>query len=437
VGSQSDRILADHRTIGTIIVNAAGALPTLDNDGEAHEVLSGAGRFRHRRTVAEAEKNKTRQTKLRRVSPETRKNNKMNAKRIIALSGAVLLALTSTCLAAGWRHHYNGNGNPGLGPPGAGYGQSQYVYTPLNVGPYNPQGTTWYGINNSGELVGNTDWPGPAPAGTTPPEIVVATILDKGNLTTWAATLPDGSKSPWSEFIGVNDKGVIVGDYYDEDLSVLGTIAYDFVRSPDGHITLLPPVPVPGGAPSYFVDENISINNEGTIVGTFTLDPNWQNDQAPAYASQGFILKDGKYTTWSYPGASATWFNAINDKGTIGGEWMDAAGNAYGFLLNKDGSTTSIVPPASLSPAGPPNFSAVSWVEALNNDDEAVGPYLYYDGATGATTWGGFLLSHGIYTQIYLPNEVGDTEPCSINDEGVIAGGYGGWQYGFVATPVH
>jgi hypothetical protein len=394
-------------------------------------VLSGASGFRHRRTVAEVETNKTRQTKPRRVSPEKRKNNKVNAKKIITLSGAVLLALTSTSLAGNWCHHHKGKGNPGFGPPGTGYGQSQYVYTQVNVGPYNPPETTWYGINNSGELVGNTGWPGPAPAGTTPPEIIVATILDKGNLTTWAATLPDGSTSPWNEFIGVNDKGVIVGDYYDEDTSVLGTAAYDFVRSPDGHITLLPPVPVPGGAPSYFVSENISINNEGTIVGTFTLDPDWQND-LPAAAPQGFIFKDGKYTTWTYPGASGTCFTAINDDGAIGGEWLDAAGNGYAFLLNKDGSTTSIVPPASLSPAVPPT----SWVNSLNNKGEVVGVYLYFDVTTGATTWGGFLLSHGIYTQIYLPNEVGDTEPCSINDEGVIAGSYEGWLYGFVATPV-
>ena len=116
---------------------------------------------------------------------------------------------------------------------------------------------------------------------------------------------------------------------------------------------------------------------------------------------------------------------------------MDAAGNWYGFLLNKDGSTTSIVPPASLSPAIPPNFSAQSLVNGLNNHDEVVGFYLYYDVTTGATFWRGFLFSHGTYTQIYLPNDAGDTYPVSINDEGVIAGTYDNAMQGFVATPVH
>jgi hypothetical protein len=274
----------------------------------------------------------------------------MNAKTIITLSGAVLLALTSTSVAGNWRHHYNGNGNPGFAPPCAGKGQSQYVYTTANVGPYNPPGCSWFGINNFGELVGNTGWPGPAPAGITPPEIVVATIFDQGNLTTWSATLPDGSTSPYSEFMGVNDKGVAIGDYLDD---ANPRLAHDLIRSPDGHITLLPPVPVPGGAPSYFVYFNEAINNEGTIVGTFTLDPNWLNDwgngDLPAF--QGFILKDGKYTTWAYPGATQTFFEAINDNGTIGGQWVDAAGTGYAFLLNKDGSTTSIQVPASSSAA--------------------------------------------------------------------------------------
>ena len=333
----------------------------------------------------------------------------MNAKKRITLSSAVLLVLTSSCLAAG-------------------PGQIEYDYITVNVGPYNPPGSQWFGINNSGALVGNTGWPGPAPAGTTPPEIGVATILDKGNLTTWSATLPDGSTSGWSEFMEVNEHGVIVGDYWDDSLP----IAYDFVRSPDGHITLLPPVPVPGGAPSYFVAENIGINNEGTIVGTFTLDPNWTSDY-PAAAWHGFIFKDGKYTTWDYQGASSTWFDSINDNGTIGGAWRDAAGNGHAFLLNKDGTTTSIVPPASLSPAEP----AYSFVNGLNNKGDVVGVYRYYDVTTATTFSRGFLLSDGIYSQIYLPNDAGDTWALNINDEGVIDGTYGNFSNGFIATPVH
>jgi hypothetical protein len=356
----------------------------------------------------------------------------MNAKKLITLSGAVLLALTSTALPDGKHHDDDGNGNPGSVPPDVNkrQDQSQYVYTTVNVGPYNPPSSSWFGINNSGELVGNTGWPEPAPAGTTPPEIIVATLLDKGNLTTWSATLPDGSTSPFSEFIAVKDNGVILGDYVDDATPAEW---HEFVRSPDGHITLLPPVPVPGGAPSYFMFENEDMNNEGTIVGTFTLDPNWQNDPFSGLGAQGFILKDGKYTTWAYPGASMTLFEGINDKGTICGGWFDGAGNQYAFLLNKDGSTTSIEPPASLSPAVPANSVAV----ALNDNDELLGWYTYYDVTTAATVWRGFLLSHGVYTQIYLPNDAGDTYANSINDEGVIAGTYGGFNYGFIATPVH
>ena len=344
----------------------------------------------------------------------------MNAKKLITLSGAVLLALTSTCLAGDWRHHSNGNGNPGFGPPGAGCGQSQYVYTTVYAGPPETPGTTWFGINNSGELVGNRSFP----------DITVAEILDKGNLTTWSATLPDGSPSPWSEFLGVNDNGVIVGDYFDETF----TLAYDFIRSRDGDITLLPPVE-PG---AFFVNEDLGINNEGTVVGTFALDPNWSSDW-PAVVAQGFIFKDGKYTTWTYPGATETVFNGINDKGTIAGAWLDAAENWHAFLLNKDGSTTSIEPPASLSPAVPAHSFAV----ALNDNDEVLALYHCHDNATDATFQSSFLLSHGVYTQIQFPPNPQYpidtiTAALSINDEGVIAGAYGpNWSMGFVATPVH
>ncbi|MGA2659062.1 MAG: hypothetical protein ABSH34_16290 [Verrucomicrobiota bacterium] len=326
----------------------------------------------------------------------------MNTTKIISLSGAVLLALTSTCLAAG-------------------HGQLEYVYTTVYAGPPESPGTTWFGINNSGELVGNRSFPA----------ITVATILDEGILTTWSATLPDGSPSPWNEFTGVNDNGVIVGDYFDESF----TLAYDFIRSRHGDITLLPPVE-PG---AFFVDENLGINNEGTVVGTFTLDPNWFSDW-PAFVPQGFILKHGKYTTWAYPGASAvgTFFAAINDKGTIAGAWWDAAKNFHAFLLNKDGSTTSIEPPASLSPAVPADSFAV----ALNDNDEVLVWYNYQDDATGATISSSFLLSHGIYTQIQLPNPQYPIDTLtyanSINDEGEIAGAYGpNESEGFVATPVH
>jgi hypothetical protein len=357
----------------------------------------------------------------------------MNAKKLITLSGAVLLALTSTCLADDWGNRHNGNGNPGSGPPGGGHGPLQYVYTTVNVGPYNnPPGTIWFGINNSGELVGNTD--GNTGPGT--PEITVATILDKGVLTLWSATLADGSASPWSEFMAVNDSGQILGDYEDD---ATPPEFHLFTRSRGGDITLLPPVE-PG---AFFVSESEDLNNEATIVGTFTLDANWVHDffiggDAVALAAQGFILKDGRYTTWAYPGATSTFFSGLNDKGTIAGGWVDSAGNWNAFLLNKDGSTTSIVPPASLSPV------LGGYVEAIdvNNNDEVLVQYTYYDDTTGVTVPSSFVLSHGIYTQIYLPSPQYPIDtiiyPQRINDEGVIVGGWGpGGNEGFVATPVH
>jgi len=117
---------------------------------------------------------------------------------------------------------------------------------------------------------------------------------------------------------------------------------------------------------------------------------------------------------------------------------VDSAGNWNAFLLNKDGSTTSIVPPDSLSPV------LGGYVEAIdvNNNDEVLVQYTYYDATTGVTLPGSFVLSHGVYTQIYLPSPQYpiDTSiyPQRISDEGVVVGGYGpGAVYGFVATPVH
>jgi probable HAF family extracellular repeat protein len=53
------------------------------------------------------------------------------------------------------------------------------------------------------------------------------------------------------------------------------------------------------------------------------------------------------YTTLDVPGALRTYANGINASGQIVGYYVDAGGTYHGFLLDVDGSYTTIDPPAA------------------------------------------------------------------------------------------
>lgn len=325
------------------------------------------------------------QTMKKAQQPMKRRAGRTTALGLAGLVG--LLTLPATSRASGGQKD---NGN--------------YEFTAFNVPttvPVSPGiGTTAFGINNRGQIVGN--FPTYAPDGVT--VWIAGFLFEDGKFID--LSIPG---SPWTELIKINDHGVAVGDYLDPDQNTFQ--AHHFVRRVDGTIQLLPPV-MPGAG---FLAENIGINNQGTIVGSFDL-----ADGVP----QGFILNDGAYSIFNYPGAAGTFLREINNSGTILGFWLDAQGNLHGFLRDSKGSLAPIEMPG----AGVGGTFAFG----LNNIGEVVGMYFGTD-----SNLHGFVLSHGVYITLDAPNDGGYTAALGINDEGVIVGSYGpGGDEGLIATPV-
>jgi hypothetical protein len=171
------------------------------------------------------------------------------------------------------------------------------------------------GLNASGAVVGYASsdnqhfdgflWSGQGPVPSIISPSFTTTILVSGS----TATFP----------IAINAEGVVVGCYsITSPAPSFAKTYYDFLYQPDGTITTLA---VPGTVPycGYVGDEQtgifnvaprtITLNREGTIIGTYTNAAN---------VPVGFIQKkDGKLTTFTHPNATMTMPTAINNHDVI------------------------------------------------------------------------------------------------------------------------
>jgi hypothetical protein len=110
------------------------------------------------------------------------------------------------------------------------------------------------------------------------------------------------------------------------------------------------------------------INRDGTIVGSFK-DKNLQN------RFRGFVLSGDTATAFDYPDGAAvsTFFDAINDKGLVAGDWYDADFKFHPFLF--DSNTLSfapiVVPGATSAGVGGVNNAGIVTINADSM------PYVY------------------------------------------------------------
>jgi hypothetical protein len=125
------------------------------------------------------------------------------------------------------------------------------------------------------------------------------------------------------------------------------------------------------------------INDDGHIVGTTGV--------------QGFILRDGVFHIFSFPGAFLTTAFGINNDGQIVG-----SGSLGSFLLDE----------GLFSPIDPPGSGTTSALD-INNHGQIVG-------VSGSQ---GFLLEEGVFHFINVPGS-SDTLARGINDLGQIVGDY-------------
>jgi hypothetical protein len=129
---------------------------------------------------------------------------------------------------------------------------------------------------------------------------------------------PKGPNSV-NELLGVSDSDVAVGFYTD---SYGHDVPYELV---DGRYHALQP---PGAVSAMAT----GINKIGDITGTVTL---------TSQVTEGWILRNGFYSEFSYPGSSSTQASAVNYEDQVVGSYVDGQGT-HGFILDRPASPTEM-----------------------------------------------------------------------------------------------
>jgi probable HAF family extracellular repeat protein len=183
----------------------------------------------------------------------------------------------------------------------------------------------------------------------------------------------------------VNDVGVVVGQYFDEEGRVHSTLVQNGVHQS---------IDVPGA----WGTQAQGINNLGQVVGTFVLDPT-ENSTA-------FIYANGTHVPLALPGALALPLD-INDHGLVVGQTYDAS-----FLF----TSAFVVGPQVSQLLRYPGLPSTS-LEGINNDGIAVG--------AARDSFGGTPLRYA-NGALSVPDPLPGGAGCSVNgisDSGDLVGG--------------
>jgi len=255
---------------------------------------------------------------------------------------------------------------------------SDYAYTTLDDPFAGNFGTAAHGINNAGQIVGSyaghgflysggtyttLDYPAmvttDAAAINNAGQIVGSThqilqihpseggyLYSGGTWTSINDPMASGFFSTHTNAYGLNDAGVIVGDFLASDN--MGSFnSHGFIYNNGSYATQ----DVPSATNTHLA----SINNFGQIVGN---------------SSNGaFLYSGGIYTTIMDP-LGATSATGINGFGQIVGYYTDGSQVAHGFLFS-GGSYITIDDPLA-SPAG---FGTGTFAEGINDNGQIVGYY--------------------------------------------------------------
>ena len=238
----------------------------------------------------------------------------------------------------------------------------QYTFSTVDVPVELGAFASAYGLNNAGVIVGNF---------VTVDGNLDGFLVENGHFTD--VTVPGVTSDSRGALNDVNDLGEAVGGFTDNDGN-----SHAFIRYRHGEFELLPDVP---GA---VLAEATAINNRGEIIGfyfdagfvphgfmfrdgvyTFYDYPGSSrtlltriNDRGQITGirldtdghRRGFVLQDGVTTTIDVPGSRNTRTGGINNQGHIVGYYDDANLVTHGFLF-KDGVYTTLDFPGSFDTA--------------------------------------------------------------------------------------
>jgi hypothetical protein len=135
---------------------------------------------------------------------------------------------------------------------------------------------------------------------------------------------PNADPLKGTEFGGINDHGVRVGDYADN-----ANIPHGIIQD-DNATTLLESSPnIPANKGNWLFD----INNLGQMVGGYF--------DALRDIQHGLFTDGTAFITIDFPGSDTTWLNGINDLGQMVGAYFDDATQVFrGFIADRNGFTT-------------------------------------------------------------------------------------------------
>ena len=212
------------------------------------------------------------------------------------------------------------------------------VFNPLNLS----DTASANGINSSNQIVGSDGGGG-------------AFLLDSNGLTT--LPLVDSTEASQAAF-GINDGGVIVGQYFHSD----GIISSGFVGSGSS----FSPIDPTGAAVNTSAQ---AINDNGLVTGFYGTSGN------PSF-THGFLFdtKTSAYTLLNDPVANDlafTQFLGINDGGEAVGYYQTNTGAQHGFLYNTATSAYTFLDDPNIATVGAPLMQ----ITGITNSGEIAGFY--------------------------------------------------------------
>jgi uncharacterized membrane protein len=194
---------------------------------------------------------------------------------------------------------------------------------------------------------------------------------------------------------GVNDRGDIVGVYYDD--GYFSGATHGFWIDKKGKLTLIE-FPTADGTAAY------GINEAGTIVGAWYVNDSLGN----MLFQHGFVWNDGTFTDVVYAAYYRTMLGGINARGEVVGNGIDQNFIAYPFLYSNGGFTPLSVIPSGIGAAP----------SGINNKGEIVGQFL-----DEGRTLHGFLQAGSAFTTFDHPAGIWTTVQ-GINNAGQMVGSY-------------
>jgi probable HAF family extracellular repeat protein len=207
------------------------------------------------------------------------------------------------------------------------------------------------GVNSRGDIVGQTSDPLKFL-----PMIYRGFLLSKGNVT-WI-DVPSGQcpADVCTPIPGdINEKGDVVGFYVAYTMPGWGYHSEHGFLWSHGVFTTLDATPL--GA----IGTNLrGINPDGDIVGVYDTDGTWAGAFLRRY--------DGTFAAIAVPGATGTSANAINPAGQIVGDYATGDGKQHGFLLS-EGEFTLFDYPGAVK-TWPFGISANGWIVGFYDDSD-------------------------------------------------------------------